>query len=61
MRSKPLKREVMREVGEVENGRKGCRNKDEKKEKGENKGKREKETREKSKGKGKCEGRGGRK
>lgn len=35
MRSKPLKREVMREVGEVENGRKGCRNKDEKKEKGE--------------------------
>lgn len=34
MRSKPLKREVMREVGEVENGRKGCRNKDEKKEKG---------------------------
>lgn len=38
MRSKPLNREVVREVGEVgevENGRKRCRNnKDEKKEKG---------------------------
>lgn len=35
IRSKPLNREVVREVGEVENGRKRCRNsKDEKKEKG---------------------------